>query len=429
MSSPATPIVSRRDAWTIYRITIGESVNGELHELPPELRPGAEFLATLAPADRLIAFEAMAATLGKLGEALARATVGFGRDDPRPEADGPGDVIRPATIADLRVRGAEDKAIWDGFIPTGSIFGVAGTEGTGKTRFLIDLAARIYHGRPWPDDRPATLPVNTRTLWICSDGQQDEIAQTARAFGLPDEALAFCTTPDDPYGGTSIDERATLDLMDKFLGAERFAFVVVDSLSFATGRNTCMADETKIAITPLRDLAKRHDTSIAIVTHLALDGKPLGKRIQGLTRVLIQLEAPDPDGQPNRLKLTVPKSYLKKPSPIGVTMGEHGNEYDHDPPGPEGQGAVGRPPESRDKAVQFIMDALATKGDQQATQLCHEFEESGGKSGAFWRARASLVRTKTITCKGKPLVLRLTAMGADTADPWIVTASNDPSAM
>src|SRR5262249_54849900 len=67
------------------------------------------------------------------------------------------------------------------------------------------------------------------------------------------------------------------------------------------------------------------------VTHLNAAGKPLGRRIMGQERVVIQLENPDPD-QPNRRKLHVVKSHSLYPKPLGVTMGSTGNEYDTNPP-------------------------------------------------------------------------------------------------
>ena len=45
----------------------------------------------------------------------------------------------------------------------------------------------------------------------------------------------------------------------------------------------------------------------------------------------MQLEKPDPE-QPHRRKLYVVKSNGLYPAPLGVTMGEQGNEYDLNPP-------------------------------------------------------------------------------------------------
>jgi hypothetical protein len=339
------------------------------------------------------------------GDELALAVAKVDPNGPPPEAEQSG-PRRPATIADLRKVMAETRWTWEPWIPSSSLFGIAAFEGVGKTRFALDLAARVYFKRPWPDGQPATLPEGTRTLWLCSDGQHDELAETAKAFGLPDDAVAFCTTTDEIYGNTSVDEAETLALLNEFLGSERFGLAFLDTLTNATARNLSSQQDVKIVGSPLRDLAKRHQTPIGPLLHLARDGGVLGRRIRGLTRTLIQLEASNP-GQPERLRVWVEKSWGKKPPPLGATMSESGNTYDHTPPEAPESSKTGRPSKSRDEAVEFIRNALAGSNDRRASALCAEWEQSGKAKTAFWRARDLLRDQGKLICEGEPLILHL----------------------
>lgn len=406
----APPVVSPRDAWPFARLLIGADLNGELAELPDALRPAAAHLARLAPEDRPAAMQAIVAALGPMGDALILAASAFGRADPRPEAEPSGTkpARRPATIADLRVMMSDSQWLWEGWAPAGRVCGMAGSEGTGKTRLALDLARRMYHGLDWPDGQGATVPAGTRTLWLCSDGQQDEIAETAAAFGLPDDGLAFCTLPEEPYGGVSVDDPETLELMGEFLGAERFGLVFIDSLTYATGRDLCVARDTKAVGTPLRDLAQKHGASICPLCHLAKDGGILGRRIRGLTRTLMQVDAPDPENQPGRLRLWVPKSYAPKPPALGVTMGAAGNTYDHKPPSAPPIPQLGRPPAARGKAIEFIVDELR-KGDRAFPDLIGQWMSRGHGKSAIFDAKSALESEGRITVDAsrKPQVLHL----------------------
>src|SRR5690606_33150655 len=94
------------------------------------------------------------------GEIIA-ALAGVDPLGPPPEAPA---APRFATVADVRRMLSETRWTWPGWIPSGRIIGIGGFEGTGKTRFALDLARRIWNGEPWPDGQDATLPARTPTL-------------------------------------------------------------------------------------------------------------------------------------------------------------------------------------------------------------------------------------------------------------------------
>jgi len=266
----------------------------------------------------------------------------------------------------------------------------------------------------------------TPTLWLCADAQQDELAETVAAFGLPDEAVVFPTSPEEPYGGTDLDDPELIGpggILETAIATVKPGLVFIDTLTYATGRDLCSQDQMKIIKDPLARLVQEYQTNIVLMLHLSKEGQALGRRIKAITRTLMHLECPDPE-QPHRLRLWVEKSYARKPAPLGVTIGESGNTYDANPPARPEPDKGGRKPVERDKATTFIRDALARDNDQTANDLCAELVNTGGCKATFWRAVEGMREAGELTTDGgkgtgRQTVLHLivdeTAQTAETA--------------
>jgi hypothetical protein len=401
----------RLGLWALRRLLIGESLNGELAALSEPFRTMANHLADVTPgkaARGKARREAFAAARAPLWEAMMaarpdrveiiKALAGIDPEGPPPETEAPD---WPATLADVRRVMSDAEWLWPQFIPAARITGIAAFEGVGKTRFAMDLARRVWFGLPWPDGQPATLPEGTRTLWLCADGQQDDLAATARAFGIPDDAVILNTTPDDPYGGTELDDPDELARFTDRIILCSPGLVFIDTLTNSTNHDLCRANEVKALMTPLRDIAQQTQTTIIPLLHLAKDGQALGRRIKGSVRTLLQLDCPDPD-HTGRLKLSVVKSFDKKPPALGVTMTDGGNDYDFNPPSPPEPNKPGRPPEARDKAARFIRDRLMSENDQIGASLAAKFEQTDGSGKTFWRAVEAMEKSGELAKDGGP---------------------------
>jgi hypothetical protein len=390
------------DAHLLRRQLTAHTLNGELEDMSPEFRPLAAVLNITEAARRPSILEAYLGARDDredILEAILEA-------DPEvaPEGHPP---LRFATLADIRRDLSDVQWIWPGYIPAARVAGLAAYEGVGKTRLALDLARRIYQADQWPDGQPPTFPRGTPTLWVCSDGQQDDLCETAAAFGLPDEAVILNTTPEEPYGGTDIDDLEAIERMEAGIVAHRPGLAFVDTLTNATARDLCRANEVKELGAPLRDLSQRTRTTIVLMMHLSREGKALGRRIRGQTRTLLHLDCPDPEHQPARLKLWADKTFAKAPPALGVTMGVSGNTYDFSPPKAQEPNKGGRTPDQRQKARAYIVEELTRSNDQKATDLCTAWEDSGQARNTFWRARDAMVEAGELVCDGKPLIMHL----------------------
>jgi hypothetical protein len=387
------------DAWILRRLLCGHDANGKLDALPEPWKAMGEHLAGLGKKARPAAWTAMLAALPERDE-VVKILEGIDPNGPPPPI---ATVTQFATVADVRRILAQTRWTWEGWFPAGRIVGVAAFEGTGKTRFLLDLARLMYLGLQWPDGQPATLPPGTRTLWLCADGHQDELAEMLPAFGLPDDAVVFPAPPGEPYDGTDIDEPAFIapgGILETAIQTVKPGFVIIDTLTNATRRDLCDQAQMKGLKAPLVRLVQQYQTNIVLSLHLNREGQALGRGIKGITRTLIHLECPDPE-KPERLRLWVEESYAKKPPALGMTIGESGNTYDPNPPERPDPSRGGRPPEKRDKAMQFIRDALTQQNDRIGNDLCSEWSKDGGNPKTFWRAVDELRDGELATDGGK----------------------------
>jgi hypothetical protein len=307
-----------------------------------------------------------------------------------PEPEGKPDE-EDATVADLIEAGATTKWAWKGWLSIGELNVLASEPGVGKTRFCADLARRIYHGLPWPDGTPATFPAGSRTLWIAADCQHAELTRLSQEFGIPPEAMLLNAPKSNPFGGTMLDDEEDVQDLERRIERTKPALVFVDTTLKATDRTAHKPEDVKAFFTPLQQVIQRQMRCMLGVTHLNAEGKPLGRRIEGVGRVVMMLERPDPDGQPNRRKLYVKKSHSLYPSPLGVTMGDQSNEYDTTPPVAPATEPAYKP--AKKKRLEQMEDWLCNEladGPRKVHELRTEAEEAGFSSTTLYQAKNNL---------------------------------------
>jgi hypothetical protein len=307
-----------------------------------------------------------------------------------PNAENSSDPLdQDATALDLIAANAVIRWAWTNWIPIGVLTILASEPGIGKTRFCLDLARRVFGGLPWPDGSPPTFPAGSASLWVAADNQHAELASLPAAFRFLPTALYLNATKRNPFGGTMLDEPADLRDFEARIQRVMPALVFVDTSLNATDRSSHKPEDAKAFFVPLQQIAARCGIVLMCVTHLNAAGKPLGRRIQGQGRVVIQMEHPDPDNQPKRRKLYVVKSHSLYPPPLGVTMGDDGNTYDTTPPEPPNGEETSRSGVKKARARDWLRSHLQG-GPRKVTEIRNAAENVQINARYLYLARDEL---------------------------------------
>lgn len=99
-----------------------------------------------------------------------------------------------------------------------------------------------------------------------------------------------------------------------------------------TSRNLSRPDEAREFFAPIIEMCQQTGVALLGLTHLSANKEALGRRIVEKARVVIKMTQPDPEGQRDRRRVWVDKTAIVKPPPLGITMGDAGNDYDSNPP-------------------------------------------------------------------------------------------------
>ncbi len=311
-----------------------------------------------------------------------------GKNPPRPNADTSDDPLDgDATAFDLVCHNSTIRWAWEGWLPLGALTILASEPGVGKTRLCADLARRVAGGLPWPDGSAQSFPADSRTLWVPADNQHPELGTIPAAFGFLPTLLYLNATRRNPFAGTMLDSRE--DLVDFEARIKRVApaIVFIDTCLNATDRTSHKPEDAKAFFKPLAEIAQRTQVVMICVTHLNASGKPLGRRIEGQGRVVVMLEQPDPEGQPHRRRLWIKKSHSVMPAPLGVTMGEAGNEYDTNPPEHvQEPGRNGKRDPKAEAAAAWLKERLKA-GAQRVSNTRTAAEAAGHTAGSLYRGK------------------------------------------
>src|ERR1700680_3659642 len=141
------------DAWVLARLSSGQPFDELIETILPRFRPVAKYMAGMEPSNRPIALGGFLAAQHDRDE-ISKAVADSDTLGPAPALLA---GQRPACALDLDQVALGVQWAWPRWVPRGRVSGVAGFEGTGKTRFALDLARRAFHGHPWPDGQPMTL--------------------------------------------------------------------------------------------------------------------------------------------------------------------------------------------------------------------------------------------------------------------------------
>ena len=381
-------MISPFDAWALARLLADQPLNGELAALPEPWRAMAEHLNGLNAKARKAALDAMLAARPDRDE-LVKALAAVDPLSPAPAITSPG--VAFATLADVAKIVSSQPWLWNGWVALGVLNAVAADPGIGKTRFAMDLARRLWFGLPWPDNQPNTLPAGTKTLWVQGDRNFAEMLQLARDFGLPEEAVALGSSPDEPFGSLDLDDTTTLVAIGERIKAASVPLAIVDTVGMTTSRNLSRPDEAREFFAPIMELCQQTGVAILGLTHLSANKEALGRRIVEKARVVIKLTQPDPDAQRDRRRLWVDKSAVVKPPALGITMGTAGNDFDFEPPQePVPTTRKPGPPPAKLEECKTWLAARLTPNPAMVKDVRTDADKAGFSADTLYRSKEAL---------------------------------------
>ena len=253
---------------------------------------------------------------------------------PKAEAFELMDLGEAANTATIRALMKEREWLWGipernlGWFIQRGLHLVEGKEGTGKTRWLMDLCRRWSFNLPWPDGSEQNLDTDAKILFVASDSHWDQIAMTSEAFGIPDENVIFTGPEQDPYNYTSIDEPRTLDLIKHWCSRYKVAMVVIDTLMAASSRPLVDPQEVAKIAGPLRAIARDNNVAIVLVGHLNSQGETWGRAMGRTCDNVIRMEADERDEQNISIRSVKARWNRFELPVIKGRQGECGWEYD-----------------------------------------------------------------------------------------------------
>ena len=157
--------------------------------------------------------------------------------------------------------------LWRNYFPLGSASLLSGDPGCGKTWLILDAAARVSRGSRWLDGSEVGAPGNVVYLSV-----EDDAASTIRPRldglgGDPSKVFVY-----------NVKQQRHLDLsqpegIDRLEAeVERIGnvqLVVIDPIAdFSGAVNPNAAEEVRALLTPLLQLAAKHDFALVLIGHL-----------------------------------------------------------------------------------------------------------------------------------------------------------------
>jgi AAA domain len=376
-------IATTYDAWVLSRIMGGLPVGSEVAGMTAPMRNLAEGLRGKDPDHRGRLLEGFAIGLEQPSEFL-QSIVDARPTGPAPEPDA--GTTPGAHLGDVRRIFDSHPWLWPGWLAGGAMTALASDAGIGKTLLALTLARALWTNGRWPDGQENPLPAGTKTLWVPGDQHYHQLMEVARAYGIPDEAILLNRPAHDPIGDLDLDDAGAVEALARRIEADRPGLVIVDTVGQVTARNLGRAEEAREFFQPLMTVASKTGTSFLMLTHLSREGDPLGRRIIAACRVVWKLSQPDKEGQPDRRKLWVDKSYSLKPPPLGMTIAAEGCTFDFEPPAEAPKDKGGRPPAKLEPCKQWLLERL-TPVPVPLQDLRTEAEEAGYDANVLYRAR------------------------------------------
>lgn len=247
----------------------------------------------LAPLDRGHAYD-----LGRRGKVVEAATYA-----PEPMMTTPASEITEEKVTWL----------WDGRIARGSLNGLVGHGGLGKSTLSLDIAARITRGGVMPQDAEGVDPSDVLII-SAEDHAAAVITPRLRIANAALERAHVLSVDDVPYHLAMAGE------LEATIEATNAVLVIIDPVSaFLGGIDSYRDSDYRQLLAPLKVVAERTGAAILFIAHLKKgEGGPALHKIAGSIGLgaalrLVLLVDEDPDDPNNRVLVPLKSNLARMP--------------------------------------------------------------------------------------------------------------------
>jgi len=267
---------------------------------------------------------------------------------------------------------------------------LVGSPGEGKSVLALALAGCVIQGSALPDATP--VPEPGLVVWCETENAQALNLSRARAWGLPLDRILMPRT-DHLLDTIQLDTAEGWEALEAVCRRPGVRLVVVDSLSGAH-RGDENSSELRNLLTALARLAQSTNQALLVVHHLRKKGLyDSGKidldRVRGSSvivqwaRVVLAIDRPNPDHEPEGVRLAQIKNNLAPYSPaLGFEIKETGLAFGDPPEPPHVETQL-------DRACDLLL-ALLAHGPVAANEIYAEGEGAAISRITLKRAKKKL---------------------------------------
>ena len=182
----------------------------------------------------------------------------------------------PPHLKVIRMSDVEERDIdwlWPAWLAKGELSIHGALPGTGKTTFSLAMTAAFSTGGALPDG--STAPQTRVLLMLAEDSVQTTIKRELRLHGADmDNVFAVQAYTDEKGRDRAINLATHLDYLEALVLEHQAGLVILDPIgSYTPGKDRNSEGDVRDALTPLRQLAERHQFAVLGIMHF---GKPNG---------------------------------------------------------------------------------------------------------------------------------------------------------
>lgn len=181
--------------------------------------------------------------------------------------------------------------LWPGIIASGSVTGIVGLPGIGKSQLVLDVAARVSTGRDWPGSASNGRPGQVIIL-SAEDNPSDTIVPRLIAAGADlDRIHIVMAVKDDGGLERAFDLGSDLDRLEIEHNLEQVRLLIIDPASAYLGSkngkiiNRNNSGDVRAIQRRLSEFAAMHQLAVIAISHL---NKSSGAK--AITRIMGSLE-------------------------------------------------------------------------------------------------------------------------------------------